>query len=167
MKNRYCLLPFQFEKIGEQELLVNELGDFIFAPIGTVERIYDAAAGVHQRQQGERQRGRSDAVDADGLFEAVGRQTERAVHRSGVVQQDVDSLSPRFQFCGEAGDRIQRAQIQRQQRDFRVAAPLADAREDRFRFFRIAAGHQYAVSLLCESFGQRLADAAAGSGDDV
>lgn len=28
MKNRYCLLPFQFEKIGEQELLVNELGDF-------------------------------------------------------------------------------------------------------------------------------------------
>ena len=39
MKNRYCLLPFQFEKIGEQELLVNELGDFIFAPIGTVERI--------------------------------------------------------------------------------------------------------------------------------
>ena len=39
MKNRYCLLPFQFEKIGEQELLVNELGNFIFAPIGTVERI--------------------------------------------------------------------------------------------------------------------------------
>lgn len=39
MKNLYCLLPFQFEKIGEQELLVNELGDFIFAPIGTVERI--------------------------------------------------------------------------------------------------------------------------------
>ncbi|MCL3851957.1 radical SAM protein [Parabacteroides sp. GYB001] len=37
--NRYYLLPFQFERIGKQELLVNELGDFIFAPIGIVQRI--------------------------------------------------------------------------------------------------------------------------------
>lgn len=37
--NHYHLLPFRFERIEEQELLVNELGDFIFAPIGTTEQI--------------------------------------------------------------------------------------------------------------------------------
>ena len=37
--NHYYLLPFRFERIKEQELLVNELGDFIFVPTGTTERI--------------------------------------------------------------------------------------------------------------------------------
>ncbi|MEA5006920.1 MAG: His-Xaa-Ser system radical SAM maturase HxsB [Rikenellaceae bacterium] len=35
----YYLLPFKFERIDGQEFVVNELGDFIFAPQGTVERI--------------------------------------------------------------------------------------------------------------------------------
>lgn len=30
--NHYYLLPFRFTRIMEQELLVNELGDFIFTP---------------------------------------------------------------------------------------------------------------------------------------
>lgn len=38
--NHYYLLPFRFERIKEQELLVNELGDFIFVPTGTTERIH-------------------------------------------------------------------------------------------------------------------------------
>lgn len=37
--NHYYLLPFRFERIGEKELLVNELGDFIFVVTSTVERI--------------------------------------------------------------------------------------------------------------------------------
>ena len=39
MINRYYLLPFRFERIGKQELLVNELGDYIFVPTGTINRI--------------------------------------------------------------------------------------------------------------------------------
>lgn len=39
MMNHYSLLPFRFERIHGQELLVNELGDFIFAPMGSVNRI--------------------------------------------------------------------------------------------------------------------------------
>ena len=37
--NHYYLLPFRFTRIMEQELLVNELGDFIFTPKDTTERI--------------------------------------------------------------------------------------------------------------------------------
>ena len=37
--SQYHLLPFRFEKIDNQELLVNELGDFMFVPEGTVDRI--------------------------------------------------------------------------------------------------------------------------------
>ena len=39
MINRYYLLPFRFERVGKQELLVNELGDYIFVPTGTINRI--------------------------------------------------------------------------------------------------------------------------------
>lgn len=39
MINHYYLLPFRFERVGEQELLVNELGDYIFVPTGTTNRI--------------------------------------------------------------------------------------------------------------------------------
>ena len=35
----YYLLPFRFKRINTQELLVNELGDFLFVPLGTVDRI--------------------------------------------------------------------------------------------------------------------------------
>lgn len=37
--NHYYLLPFRFGRISNQELLVNELGDFVFVPIGTVQSI--------------------------------------------------------------------------------------------------------------------------------
>lgn len=37
--SQYHLLPFRFERILGQELLVNEAGDFIFTPEGTVDRI--------------------------------------------------------------------------------------------------------------------------------
>lgn len=39
MKSAYYLLPFRFGRIGQQELLVNELGDFCFVPNGTVSEI--------------------------------------------------------------------------------------------------------------------------------
>ncbi|MDT4860053.1 His-Xaa-Ser system radical SAM maturase HxsB [compost metagenome] len=36
----YYLLPFKFHRINEEkELLVNEVGDFLIAPIGTSERV--------------------------------------------------------------------------------------------------------------------------------
>ena len=35
----YSLLPFHFQKFEDGELLVNELGDFLFCPQGTVSRI--------------------------------------------------------------------------------------------------------------------------------
>lgn len=37
--NNYYLLPFRFERINKQELLVNELGDYIFTPTGSIEKI--------------------------------------------------------------------------------------------------------------------------------
>lgn len=37
--NHYSLLPFRFGRILNQELLVNELGDFLFAPRGTIQKI--------------------------------------------------------------------------------------------------------------------------------
>lgn len=39
MINHYYLLPFRFERVGKQELLVNDLGDYIFVPTGTTNRI--------------------------------------------------------------------------------------------------------------------------------
>lgn len=39
MTSHYYLLPFRFDKIACQELLVNELGDFLFMPAGTVDKI--------------------------------------------------------------------------------------------------------------------------------
>lgn len=40
---RYYLLPFGFERISEREVLVNELGDMVVAPLGTV-----SALSVHE-----------------------------------------------------------------------------------------------------------------------
>ncbi len=38
--DKYHLLPFRFHRINdEKEVLVNEVGDFIIAPIGTAKRI--------------------------------------------------------------------------------------------------------------------------------
>ena len=39
MNGNYHLLPFRFERIGEQELLVNEVGDYLFVPQGTAQKI--------------------------------------------------------------------------------------------------------------------------------
>ena len=36
---KYALLPFNFITISNQEVLINELGDFVVAPIGTVQSI--------------------------------------------------------------------------------------------------------------------------------
>lgn len=36
---RYALLPFNFIRISEKEILINELGDFIITPMGTVQSI--------------------------------------------------------------------------------------------------------------------------------
>lgn len=41
LRPRYVLLPFDFTVIAGREVLVNELGDMITAPIGTVQRIVD------------------------------------------------------------------------------------------------------------------------------
>jgi len=35
----YRLLPFLFRRLGDRELLVNEAGDFLIEPVGTVEQI--------------------------------------------------------------------------------------------------------------------------------
>ncbi|MBO4664767.1 MAG: His-Xaa-Ser system radical SAM maturase HxsB [Bacteroidaceae bacterium] len=35
----YKLLPFRFTRIGTKELIVNEVGDFVFMPFGTVRRL--------------------------------------------------------------------------------------------------------------------------------
>ena len=35
----YYLLPFRFERFEDQELLVNEVGDYLFCPQGTASRI--------------------------------------------------------------------------------------------------------------------------------
>jgi len=37
----YNLLPFRFERLNSREILVNEVGDFLIAPTGTVQRIVD------------------------------------------------------------------------------------------------------------------------------
>ena len=37
----YYLLPFRFERLQSREILVNEVGDYIIAPIGTARRIAD------------------------------------------------------------------------------------------------------------------------------
>jgi His-Xaa-Ser system radical SAM maturase HxsB len=37
--NTYRLLPFRFTRIDKEELLVNEAGEFLFAPSGTVQRL--------------------------------------------------------------------------------------------------------------------------------
>ena len=41
MKNceKYNLLPFNFYKVGSNELLINEVGDYIIAPLGTVQSL--------------------------------------------------------------------------------------------------------------------------------
>ena len=41
MKNceKYNLLPFNFYRVGNSELLINEIGDYIAAPIGTVQSL--------------------------------------------------------------------------------------------------------------------------------
>ena len=36
---KYALLPFNFITISNQEVLINELGDFVVAPIGTLQSI--------------------------------------------------------------------------------------------------------------------------------
>lgn len=38
-ENSYYLLPFDFTEISNKEVLVNELGDMIISPIGTVQKI--------------------------------------------------------------------------------------------------------------------------------
>lgn len=40
-KQPYYLLPFDFTEISNKEVLVNELGDMIISPIGTVQKIID------------------------------------------------------------------------------------------------------------------------------
>lgn len=37
----YFLLPFDFTEISDKEVLVNELGDMIISPKGTVRKIVD------------------------------------------------------------------------------------------------------------------------------
>lgn len=37
----YNLLPFRFERLNSREILVNEVGDFLIVPTGTVKRIVD------------------------------------------------------------------------------------------------------------------------------
>src|ERR1700722_19298874 len=37
----FHLLPFRFTRLNGKELLVNEAGEFLFAPVGTVERLTD------------------------------------------------------------------------------------------------------------------------------
>ena len=48
----YSLLPFHFQKFEDGELLVNELGDFLFCPEGTASRIVrreiDASEEIYQ-----------------------------------------------------------------------------------------------------------------------
>lgn len=39
----YYLLPFDFTEISGKEVLVNELGDMIISPKGTVQKIVDRA----------------------------------------------------------------------------------------------------------------------------
>lgn len=41
MKQQYSLLPFNFLRIGIKEILVNELGDLLVTPDGTVQKITD------------------------------------------------------------------------------------------------------------------------------
>lgn len=38
---KYALLPFNFTRISGKEVLINELGDHLFAPIGTAQKIVD------------------------------------------------------------------------------------------------------------------------------
>jgi His-Xaa-Ser system radical SAM maturase HxsB len=37
----YYLLPFQFERLNNNEVLVNEVGDFLISPFGTAQRIVE------------------------------------------------------------------------------------------------------------------------------
>lgn len=39
MKNSYHLLPFDFTRVANKEVLVNEVGDMLIAPNGTVEKL--------------------------------------------------------------------------------------------------------------------------------
>ena len=41
MKQQYALLPFNFLRLGSKEILVNELGDLLVTPDGTVQKITD------------------------------------------------------------------------------------------------------------------------------
>jgi uncharacterized protein len=38
---RFHLLPFRFTRLNGKELLVNEAGEFLFAPTGTVNNLAD------------------------------------------------------------------------------------------------------------------------------
>ena len=42
---KYALLPFNFTRISGKEVLINELGDFLFAPIGTAQKIVNHSIG--------------------------------------------------------------------------------------------------------------------------
>lgn len=42
-ERQYYLLPFDFTKISGKEVLVNELGDMIISPVGTVQKIVDGS----------------------------------------------------------------------------------------------------------------------------
>jgi His-Xaa-Ser system radical SAM maturase HxsB len=44
---KISLLPFQFTRLNGQELLVNEAGEFIFAPLGTATTLADETIDVH------------------------------------------------------------------------------------------------------------------------
>lgn len=41
MNKRYYILPFKFTRINNKELIVNEVGDYIFVPKGTTKRIVE------------------------------------------------------------------------------------------------------------------------------
>ena len=41
MKTQYHLLPFDFTRIADKEILVNEVGDMMVVPEGIVQRIID------------------------------------------------------------------------------------------------------------------------------
>ena len=43
MKQQYALLPFNFLRLGNKEILVNEIGDLLVTPEGTVQKITDRA----------------------------------------------------------------------------------------------------------------------------
>lgn len=41
MKTDYHLLPFDFTRVSDREILVNEIGDMLIVPLGTIQKIVD------------------------------------------------------------------------------------------------------------------------------